>query len=128
MPSRLASLLTCLALALSGAVAACGGEDQQGGGGSPSQQPLPGTGEDTNPGVNSAQEAVDRCERAISASPQLEPDVQRELEKVCKEAAEGDEEAVRKATRKVCERTIEESVPSGPARDQALASCQQSTR
>jgi hypothetical protein len=50
-----------------------------------------------------------------------------ELEKVCEEAAEGDEEAVRKATRKVCERTIQETVPAGPARDQALGSCRQAT-
>ena len=69
-------------------------------------------------------EAVAQCEQSIQSAPQLSGKVKKELEDVCKDAAGGDEQAVRKATKQVCEAIIEESVSSGPARTQALAACE----
>jgi hypothetical protein len=91
-------------------VAGCGG----GGGQTPTGAP---------PG--SAEQAVAQCEQSIQAAPQLSRGVKSELEDICKDAAKGDEQAVRKATKQVCEKIIEETVPAGAAREQALQSCKQ---
>ena len=69
--------------------------------------------------------AIARCEQSISTAPQLSPKVKSELEDVCRDAARGDQKGVRDATRQVCERIVEESVPAGAARRQALSSCRQ---
>jgi hypothetical protein len=52
--------------------------------------------------------------------------VKSELKKSCEAAAKGDEDAVRKATRDVCVKIVEQNVPAGPARDQAVDACKQS--
>jgi len=100
------------ALAGAAALAGCGAGDYGVPGGAPSGAP-PATGE----------EAVAQCEQSIQSAPQLSGKVKKELQDVCKDAAGGDEKAVRKATQQVCEAIIEESVPEGPARTQALGAC-----
>jgi len=107
-------LRTTLGVALTGAIAlaGCGAGDYGVPGGAGPAAP-PATGE----------EAVAQCEQSIQSAPQLSGKVKKELEDICKDAAGGDEQAVRKATKQVCEAIVEESVPSGPARTQALAAC-----
>ena len=107
-------LRTTLGVAFAGAIAltGCGAGDYGVPGGAGPGAP-PATGK----------EAVAQCEQSIASAPQLSGKVKKELEDVCKDAAGGDEQAVRKATQQVCEAIIEESVPSGPARTQALAAC-----
>ena len=101
------------AVLLSAVVAAGCGPSAPGGGGAP-----PGT-------PQTGEQAVAQCEQSIQSAPQLSKKVRSELEDVCKDAAAGDQQAVRKATKQVCETIVEESVPSGPARQQAKAACKQ---
>ena len=78
---------------------------------------------------NQVDQAVAQCRQTIETQgSRLGRDVQKDLERICEQAAKGDENAVRKAAKRVCEETISDSLPSGPLRDQALASCQQATR
>ena len=64
----------------------------------------------------------------MDASPQLSGDVKSDLVEICKKAANGDEEAVKKATKEVCVKIVEETVPAGAARDQAVDACNTSTQ
>jgi hypothetical protein len=99
--------------ALAGALVVAGCGPTTGGGGSGSGTPQTG------------EQAVAQCEQSIQSAPQLSGKVKKELEDVCQDAAKGDEQAVRRATKQVCETIIEETVPAGPAREQALTSCEQ---
>src|SRR5829696_5075998 len=78
-----------------------------------------------NPSGPQVQQAVESCKQQIGAQPGLSEDVKSDLEKICEKAASGDEKEVREATKQVCIKLIEENVPEGPAREQALASCDQ---
>jgi hypothetical protein len=79
-----------------------------------------GCGDDGDDGGD--ERATDSCTRAVEAAPQLSAEVQDELARICEDAG-GDAEAVRDATRDVCIRVIEESLPAGPAADQAREAC-----
>jgi hypothetical protein len=70
-------------------------------------------------------QAVESCKESVASAPQLSDDVKGDLEEICEQAAEGDEDAVRDASVEVCKKIVEDSVPAGPAREQALASCDQ---
>jgi hypothetical protein len=95
----------------------CGGGPTNPGG---SGQTTPG-GE---PGGASVQQATQRCEQGVKSAPQLSSDTKSKLEAFCAEAAKGDEKAARDATKQVCEAIVKEKVSSGPARQQALDSCE----
>ena len=56
--------------------------------------------------------------------PQLSEDLKNDLKDICDEAADGDEEDLREATVEICVRIVEETVPAGSARDQALDACE----
>ena len=152
MMKRLALMLVAL-LVLGFAVAGCGddeesssksggdttekssGSDGSGGSGS---DPSSGdadkaekeSGKDDTPGLSGAQvkEAEERCNQVATAQPQISDNVKNEIKKICKDAANGDEAAVKEGTKKVCKLIVEESAPAGPARDQALTACEQSTQ
>jgi len=126
---RLALLLVSLLIAAFGA-AGCGGDDDEdsgSSGGAPSgESSKEDSGGDTPALSGDAREqAEENCKKSITAQTQLSADVKKDLEEICEEAADGDEDAVRKATKEVCVKIVEDSVPAGPARDQAVMSCDQ---
>jgi hypothetical protein len=130
MSRRLHLLL--VALLAGGLIAAgCGDDDDDGGGGSdePAQ-----TQEDTGGGTGAGgtgdvpenvDQAIEQCKQAVNAAPQLSAEVKDDLESICEDAGEGDEDAVREATKEVCVKIIEDQVPAGQARETALQSCEQ---
>ena len=134
MPRKLYLLL--VTLLASGLIAiGCGDDDDDGGGGSdePAKEESSGGGGskdtgDANAPTAAAKQAAENCKQSIQAAPQLSAKVKDELNTVCEEAAQGDEEAAREATRKVCITIVEESVPAGPAADQAKDACEKSTQ
>ena len=101
MRRSLFALLVCL---LAGSIAAGCGDDDGGTTGEP---------------------VADECKRTVQAAPQLPEGVRDELNRRCDEGAKGGAEASRQATREVCLRVIEESLPAGPALDQAKRTCSQ---
>ena len=106
----------------------CGDDDDDGGGGDePAQEESGGATEVPGGGdvPQNVDEAIEQCKQAVNAAPQLQDDTKAELEEICEKAGEGDEDAVREASKEVCIKIIEDSVPEGPAREQALASCGQ---
>lgn len=135
-------LLVVGLLVASALVASCGGDDEGGGGGAD-------TGAQTQPGATATttetattttedgggggadtsdpqvKQAVESCKQQINAQPGISEAVRSDLEEICQKAASGDEREVREATKEVCRKLIEENVPDGPAREQALASCDQ---
>jgi hypothetical protein len=137
---RLRLVLVVIALFVAGAVVVgCGDDDEGSGGGTTAAETQTDTGggsggdatteesggggaDPSNPQV---QQAVDACKQQIEAQPGISADVKSDLVEVCEKAASGDEQAVRDATKEVCTKLIEENVPEGPAREQALASCDQ---
>jgi len=96
-------------------------------GGDTSTEESGGSSGGANPSEPQVQQAVESCKQQIGAQPGLSEDVKSDLEKICEKAASGDEKEVREATKQVCIKLIEENVPEGPAREQALASCDQAT-
>src|SRR5215217_2770931 len=76
------------------------------------------------PGEFRGKQAVARCERSVQSAPQLSGEVKSELGGICRDAAKGDEQAVTRATKRVCQRIIEDTVPTGSARREALRDCQ----
>jgi hypothetical protein len=121
--TRSLALLLIAALACALVTAACGGGE---GGDAPPPTSAP-SGEGTGASGPAVEQAVENCKRSTEQQPGISPDVKSELLEICEEAAKGDEQDVRKATRQVCVKLIEENVPAGIARQQALASCEQST-
>ncbi|MEX2195090.1 MAG: hypothetical protein WD844_07370 [Thermoleophilaceae bacterium] len=73
------------------------------------------------------EQAVESCKQSVGAAPQLSADVIADLEEICEEAATGDADAVAQASKDVCIKIVEETVPEGAARDQALDACEQAT-
>jgi hypothetical protein len=129
----LGALLACGLIA-----AGCGGDDDDGGDDSPAAttetpleiEPTDDEGADdvTPPeDVDSIEEAVEACKEGVqSSSAQLSEDLRNDLEDICEQAAEGDEEELREASLDICRRVVEETVPEGPGRDQALDACEAS--
>jgi hypothetical protein len=108
--------LLVVALLASGMLAAgCGGGDDNGDGGSNSGVP-----------AGDVKQAEANCKRQVDQAQGLSGDVKSDLKTSCEAAAKGDEDAVRKATRDVCVKIVEQNVPAGPARDQAVDACKQS--
>lgn len=137
---RMRLVLVVIALFVAGAVVVgCGDDDEGSGGGTTAAETQTDTGggsgggetteesggggaDPSNPQV---QQAIEACKQQIEAQPGISADVKSDLVEVCEKAASGDEQAVREATKEVCTKLIEENVPEGPAREQALASCDQ---
>jgi predicted outer membrane protein len=122
----LLSLLAVIALAVG--AAACG-DDEPATPSAVEEQRTDGAAGGGN-GVQPSQDiraAIETCKASVRERGELSADVKAELEKLCEEAESGDPQDAKEATRKVCERIIEESVPEGPARDQALETCRTAT-
>jgi len=131
-------LLLLSALLACGLIAAgCGDDDDDGGDdapAAPTETPLEiepddeGADDVTPPeDVGSVEEAVEACKEGVqSSSAQLSEDLRNDLEDICEQAAEGDEEEIREASLDICRRVVEETVPEGPGRDQALDACEAS--
>jgi hypothetical protein len=112
-------------------VAGCGGDDNKSDSSSASTPATDTSTADTggSSGGGSAnpqvKQAVEACKQQIAAQPGIDASVKADLTKICEKAASGDEQAVRDATKQVCTKLVEANVPSGSARDQALAACNQ---
>ena len=136
---RMRLLLVVLGLLVAGAlVAGCGGDDNNDNGGGPTAAQTTDTGGGSggdpstegaaggaNPSNPQVKQAVEACKQQIAAQPGISDSVKSDLSDICEKAASGDEQAVRDATKEVCVKLIEENVPEGPARDQALSACDQ---
>lgn len=133
---RMRLLLVLVGLLVAGAVVAGCGEDENdtqgagtpttetGGGGSADPTTTEeGGGSGAQPSEQQVEEAVAACKRQIDTQSGVSADVKADLEQICENAASGDEQAVRDATKEVCTKLIEENVPDGPAREQALSAC-----
>jgi hypothetical protein len=117
----LAALLACGVIA-----AGCGDDDDDSSGDdSPvatESEPTATTGD-----AGSVEEAVQSCKEGVQANAgQLSEDLRGELEDLCDKAASGDEQDLRDATIEACKKVIEETVPEGAGRDQAVAACDNS--
>jgi hypothetical protein len=129
-------LLLLSALLACGLIAAgCGGDDDDDGGDdSPAtteSAPSTDTGatDDVTPpeDIDSVDEAVEACKDAVQANgASLSEDLRNDLEDICEQAAEGDEEEIQEASLEICKRVVEETVPEGSARDQAIEACESS--
>jgi hypothetical protein len=137
---KLRLVLVVIALLVAGAVVVGCGDDDDGGGGDTAAQTDTGGGsgggdESTateesggggaDPSNPQVQQAVEACKQQIQAQPGISDDVKADLSDICEKAASGDEQAVRDATKEVCTKLVEENVPEGPAREQALTACDQ---
>ena len=136
---KLRLVLVVIALLVAGAVVVgCGDDDNDSGGDSTAATTDTGGGSgggetttDTggsgggNANDPQVQQAVEACKQQIEAQPGISADVKADLSDICEKAASGDEQAVRDATKEVCTKLVEENVPEGPARDQALTACDQ---
>jgi predicted outer membrane protein len=116
----LAALLACGVIA-----AGCGDDNDDNGDDSPAAtESAPA---DTTGDVDSVEEAVAACKENVqSTAQQLSEELRGELEDLCDKAASGDEEDVREAALEACKKVIEETVPEGAGRDQALEACENS--
>src|SRR5688572_1687355 len=116
-------LLVFAALLACGLIAAgCGDDDDDNGSDSPAAAETTPT--DTGD-VGSVEEAVEACKDGVEQTAgQLSEDLRNDLEQLCEDAADGDEEEIREASIDICRRVAEEVVPEGPGRDQALEACE----
>ena len=65
------------------------------------------------------------CKDGVDATgSQLSEDLKNDLKDICDEAADGDDEDLREATVEICVKIVEETVPEGSARDQAVDACE----
>lgn len=128
MPRKLFPLMVAvLSLAAFGAFG-CGDDEEPATDAPQQQQQQQETTDGGTPAVPAnAEEAVETCKQSIDAQTQVSEDVRNDLKEVCEKAASGDEQDIKDATREVCTKLIEESVPEGPARDQALETCKTAT-
>lgn len=139
---RMRLVLLVIGLLMAGVLlSACGDDDDEGGGGGGDTTAQTDTGgegggdqtatEEGDPGADPSgpqvEQAVEACRQQIESQPGISEDVRSDLLEICEKAASGDEQEVREATKEVCVKLIEENVPEGPAREQALASCEQAT-
>jgi len=129
-------LLLLVALLACGLIAAGCGDDDDGDDGddspvatetAPAEPTDTDEADDDTPPVDDAtiEQAVEACQESVrSSGGQLSDDLVSDLEDLCEEAAGGDEDDLREASREICRRIVEETVPEGPARDQALETCE----
>jgi hypothetical protein len=129
MTRRLYFLLV-VALACGLLAAGCGGDDNKdkssGGASSESKG-------DTNAGSEvknnpQVKQAVENCKRTFEQTPQLSQKAKDKAKDVCDKAGSGDVKDAQKAAQEVCTIVIEDTVPSGPAREQALNACKQTAQ
>ena len=129
--------LVLVTLLASGLIAAACGDDDDDAGDSnepaQTQETSGGAAEDTggdaedtggDATAENVEQAVEDCKQAVTAAPQLSADVKSDLEAICEDAAEGDEDAVRQASIDVCVKIIEDTVPAGPSRDTGVKACE----
>ena len=119
----LLSLLAAVALAA--ALPACGEDEPSSGGTTTQEQTTEGT--TTEPSSQDLQQAVDACKESVENAPQLSAEAKTDLQAICEEGDTNDPEQVKDNAGKVCERIVEESVPEGTARDQAIETCKTAT-
>jgi len=124
--SRRLNLLTVALLAGGLLAVGCGDDDDDGGGGGdePAQTQEDSGGGGTGGVPQNVEQAIEECKQRVNAAPQLSAEVKDDLERICEDAGEGDEDAVRRASKEVCVKIIEDQVPEGTARDTALRSCE----
>jgi hypothetical protein len=118
----LVALLACGALA-----AGCGGGDDNGDGGSSGSSGSSGSNSSSGSSNPNVKQAVANCKQSVDSAQGLKSDTKAELKDLCDKAGKGDENGVRKASRDVCVKIVEDTVPSGPTRDQAVDACKQGT-
>ena len=119
MLSKLALLLAVAVLAIAG----CGGDDKKS---SPTPAATGGSGAKIgSPSEEQIKAAVASCKQSIDSQPQLKDSLETELQEICEKAASGGVDDARKASAEVCVKIIEDLVPAGAPRDQALVACEQ---
>lgn len=119
-------LLSILAaLALAAALPACGDDEPASDGATQEQTTTGGSVEE--PSSEDVQAAVDACKQSVENAPQLSADAKTEIAGICEEGDTSDPEQIKDNAGKVCERIVEETVPEGPGRDQALETCRAAT-
>jgi hypothetical protein len=95
----------------------------------PAPSSTPSTTSSTPPTSSGAigagtQQAVAACESVLARAATLPASVRLKIEGVCKKAARGDLAGARAAAKAVCADVINAyPIPSGPAKQQALAAC-----
>ena len=82
------------------------------------------SGDDTTSGdADTLDEGVQACKDYVrSAAAQLSEDLRGDFEELC-DKTEGNKDDLRAATREICKKIVDEVVPEGTPRDQALAVC-----
>jgi len=124
--SRRLYLLSVALLAGGLLAVGCGDDEDDGGGGSDEPaQTQEGTDGGSGGVAENVEQAIEQCKQRVNAAPQLSGEIKDDLEGICEDAGEGNEDAVRKASKEVCVKIIEDQVPPGQARDTALRSCEQ---
>ena len=127
MRTRLLPVVAGL-LAAGALAAGCGGGDDDGSGKS-SGKPAPqaGAGQTTGPasaGPSPAQrKAVEDCKKQIAGQPGIDGGLKDDLNRICDQAARGNEQEARQAAKDVCTKIVESNVPAGVVRDQAAKAC-----
>jgi len=136
-------LLLVLVLSCGLIAAGCGDDDDDGGssdepaqeqsggsgdagGGAGSEDSGGGGGSDDTPDnqEEAIEQAQEQCKQGIATNaPQASDELKADLEKVCDEIE--NPEDVADALRELCRTAVEESVPAGPAREQANQACDQ---
>jgi ABC-type glycerol-3-phosphate transport system substrate-binding protein len=84
------------------------------------------TSTDATTPSGSSDEIVAACQQAVeSQGIPISDDVKAQIQQICEDAANngGDPEALQAASQKVCQLVVEDNLPEGSARDQALKSC-----
>jgi hypothetical protein len=124
---RIKPLLSLVAaLVLMVALPACG-EDEPTTGGTTQEQATPQDGTATEPSDQDLEAAIDACKQSVENAPQLSDTAKRDIQSICEEGDPSDAEQVKENAGKVCQRIVEESVPEGAARDQAVETCKTAT-
>ena len=84
------------------------------------------TSADTDAVPADSDAVVAACQQAVEAQGiPISDDVKAQIQTICEEAAQngGDPEALQAASQEVCTLVVEDNLPEGDARDQALKSC-----
>src|SRR4051794_1156025 len=114
------------------AIAGCGGDDGNSGGSSTTESTDSGGSSGGGGGGNvsdnpQVKAAVEQCKTAVDAQPTLKASTKKDLEDICEKAGSGDIKDAQKAAAEVCQKIVDDTVPSGPAHDQALSACKSAT-
>jgi ABC-type phosphate transport system substrate-binding protein len=125
---RKLSTLLLLALAGGALLAGCGSSSSSS---SSSSTPTASTSSTGTAGGSSSPAvaaAVAACKSGIQSASTLSASTKSKLEGICAKAANGDTDAVRKAAQELCTEVINSSpLPSGSAKEQAIAACKAKT-